>query len=256
MMNTPWSFLYNQRVLVYWTFIMILSIFASACGPGNQGEVLPPPVTSCPVVLNWQNIKPGVSTSREVVDILGNPIEKGEIKFNNDQRSAYFAYMVRGGEISEYAKHRVFFRPDGVVDWIEAIVADSDGTDHTVREWTEQVGTTLDTVYFNNNLDWFAEVQYDFQSGPDQALVWSECGLLLLAIWSPPDLAEQSTTSTQVLTLRFPNAFANTQPIIDLTGVVMMVFLFQPTTFDEFMKHYVYRVPYGLWDDYLEQNAH
>ena len=215
---------------------------------------VPPPVISCPTPLVWKTIIPGIATRQDVVDVLGNPDDKGKIRFDDDRTISYYAYNLEDGKIAEFTQHRVFFRPDGKVEWIEAIVADSDGDYHTVQEWTDRIGNTLDTVYFNNNLDWFAEFQYDFQSGPDQVLVCSECGLALLAIWSP-EIEEQVNPPTQALTLRYPDAFSSTQPVMDLTGIVMMEFLFQPTTFDEYMEHYVYRVPYGLWDDYLVQTG-
>ncbi len=250
---------HNKRIL---SKILILFLFFSflmiGCTPKRPNINALAPIYTCPKSLDWKTINPGVSTRQQVIEILGKPAQKGRIKFP-DKAISYYGYPIEGGIIAKYAQHRIFFRSDGKVDWIEEIVADSDGDFHTVQETVDQVGATLDTVYNNSDRDWFTEFQYDIIDGPDQIYVWSECGLALLVLRDitrsgPNELAfsPASIDDPQILTLRIPDLFASALPVKDLNRVVMMKFLFQPTNFIGFLELYIYRIPYGPWDEFLK----
>jgi hypothetical protein len=202
-------------------------------------------------------LKPGISTREDVISVLGQPNDKGKIKFADGKSVPFFAYNING-KISPYAKHRIFFYSDGRIYWIEEIVADQDGQFHTVRETVEVLGDNLDIVYENNDFNPFADFQIDVISGPDQIYVWSECGVALLALsgvikTDDGNLKYETTSSSakQVLTMRYPKLSYTTTPVTSLNRVVMMRFLFQPSTYEYFMENYSYRIPNGLWDDYL-----
>jgi hypothetical protein len=145
------------------------------------------------------------------------------------------------------------------VDWIETIVADSDGQYHSIQETVNLLGDTLDIVYFNSNFNPFADYQYDVIGGSDKIYVWSECGVALLALtdviitdrggleyeWTPYD-------AKSVLTLRYSEYFPSTLPVANLGSIVLMKFLFPASTFENFMENYRYKIPYGIWNDYID----
>jgi hypothetical protein len=143
------------------------------------------------VVLDWRGITPGESTRQDVINALGTPDHVGTKQFG-DSRVSFYEHKVEGGVIAEFARDRVFFRSDEVVAWLEVVVADRDGTFHTVQEMIDQLGEVLDVVYWNNNYNPSSR-QFDVLAGPDQLYVWSECGLvpqldagLLTAPWLLP----------------------------------------------------------------------
>ncbi len=175
--------------------------------------------------------------------------------FFDDKIISYFAYNVEGGTISEYAQNRIYFRSDGTIDWIEEIIADSDGNTHLIRELTRQLGNTIDTAYYNNSCNPYVDYQYDCQAGPDIILVWSACGIAADILWWGPMGTNYPEDTNLDLRVRYPERSevlnGGGKLIEDLDGVIMMKFIFQPTTFDGFQKYYRYRIPYGMWIDLL-----
>ena len=235
------------------TLVILLGTISASCGWLKQSEKLPAPVLLCSGKMDWYGITPGISTYQEVLDRLGTPIERGVEEFSDGQRIHYYSYPVNGGIISEFVQHRIFFRPDGIVDWIEEITADVDGKFHTLQEVVDIFGDELDIVYPNNDYNPYVRYQYDIHGGPDQVLAWSECGLAVLVLWEEWENMGQNDSAKQILTVRHPDFYDFSGTIPNLTSNVMMNFIFQPTTFDGFVKHYMYKIPYGLWDDYLER---
>lgn len=239
--------------------IIIGGMLLIACGSKKHYVALPDSELACPISLDWMTLKPGISTRQDVVDVLGKPDGKGRLRFKDGKKISYYAYNLDDGLIAKVAQHRIFFRTDGVIDWIEEIVVDNNGQFHTIQETVDQLGTTLDVVYTNSNFNPFLELQVDIISGPDQVLVWSECGLAMLALI---DIIKSDTNELEfspvqlddptILNTRHPNYAPSSRPVKDLRRVVMMKFLFQPTTFDGFVQHYSHRIPYGLWDDYFD----
>lgn len=203
-------------------------------------------------------LRPGKSTQDDVLQVLGKPEAKGKATFPNGETIPYFAYRA-SGDISLYAQHRVFFTPNRKIFWIEAIVGDYDGRFHTVNDTVNLIGNELDTVYDNNNLNPFAEYHIDILSGPDTVLVWSECGVALLAL--PSVIKEESgklvqepisKESSNILSLRYPNVLPSRIPVSNPNAVVLMQFIFEPTTFENFMEEFSFKVTFGLWSDYLK----
>jgi hypothetical protein len=52
--------------------------------------------------------------------------------------------------------------------------------------------------------------------------------------------------------MRYPRLDTIGRPVKDLDRVIMMEFLFEPTNFDSFENKYHFKIPYGLWDDFLD----
>jgi hypothetical protein len=211
--------------------------------------------------MNWMNLRPGKSTQEDVIRVLGKPESKGKSTFPNGEAIPYLAYNV-SGDISSYAQHRIFFDSNKKIYWIEVIVGDQDGQFHTINETVNLLGEELDTIYDNNNLNPFADYHIDILSGPDTVLVWSECGVALLAL--PSVIRSENGTlvhepiskdSSNILKLRFPNVLPSRIPISNLNAVVLMQFNFEPATFESFMEIYSYKIPFGMWTDYL-RNIH
>ncbi|MGB0383567.1 MAG: hypothetical protein ACPGWR_01975 [Ardenticatenaceae bacterium] len=262
---------------------LTLSIFISclliACvsspPPEPTPKPLPPPSHTCAEEQSWHNIVPGQSTRQDVRAILGAPDSEGTdvisrekppiLVPNNateeeseelwgEKTIPYWAYTVEGGRVSTFVQDRVFFRPDGVVDWIEMIVADRDGTFHSVEQIVAQLGETLDMAIINSST-WHHSPSL---MGPDQLYIWSECGLVVHTLrYCVPDEHKEKVKckskeieyyleSTDTLTQRYPAG----DPI-DLNSIVVMKFLFPPTTFEGFKEFYFHKVPFGLWDEYL-----
>ncbi len=226
---------------------------------------LPPPLEQCAAVLSWQGLIPGQSTRQDVINALGKPFKKGRIEFY-DGYISYYAYPLDGGVISKYMQDRIFFRSDGVIDWMEIIEADRDGSFHTMLDTVKQVGNELDVVYSNNTYNPHYYLP-DIVAGPDRIYVWSACGLVLdvLPIIENPsfytDGAECApsdkgniTPALCKLVTRYPNPYnVGGDPGPDVNSVVLMKFYFQPTTYEAFTEHYMYRIWHGIWDEYIDE---
>ncbi len=242
------------------------SLLVAACVPSQVSEPLPMPDATCPLTINWHKIIPGKSSRQDVIDALGQPSQIGNQQFGTVSTPVYI-YKIEGGVISRFAQDRVFFRPDGVVDWIEAIVADRDGSFHLAQEVVDQIGSTLDTVYMNSNYDPSNPYPIDVLAGPDQIYVWSECGLALdvhntcssagqdkLGCPSSMDRIPTNALISSTLTLRYPNPYhLGGEPSPSVNSVVLMEFLFPPTSYKGFTETYMHEIPYGGWDTYLRE---
>jgi len=242
------------------TLLVVIVVFMaiSACIPKKLDYSFPPSNAICPVSLDWKSIQPGKTTRQDVLHLLGKPDEQGTTKYVDGSVIPYFAYKIEGGEIARYMQHRIYFRSDGKVDWIEVIVADYDGKFHPVREVIDQLGDTLDTVYNNSTNNPFANFQIDVKFGPDQIYVWSECGMALVAMndiklsstgeldYSPVDFHDPL-----ILNYRYPEFSHSDYPVKDLDRLMMMKFLFSPTTFENYLEKYSFRIRFGLWDEFL-----
>ncbi len=236
--------------------IFILGAIVSSVINIVNANKIPLPYSQCPMVLEWKTLVPGKSTRYDVIKALGPPDNKGGDIFGDDKIISYFAYNVEGGTIAEYTQNRIYFRSDGTVDWIEEIIADSDGTTHLIRELTRQLGNTIDTVYYNNSYNPYVDYQYDYQAGPDIILVWSDCGIAADVLWGEPLGTKYHEDPNLDLRVRYPESSEvlteGGKLINNLDGVIMMKFIFQPTTFAGFEEYYRYRIPYGIWTDYLD----
>lgn len=230
-------------------------------GYGSQNIVtLPPPETECQVDLSWHGLIPGQSTREDAVKQLGEPTEKGKMKFGH-KKISYFAYKVGGGEISKYGFDRIFFRANGVIDWMEIIEADRDGEFEMVFETVMQLGNTIDVFYTNNNYRPDSSF-YDVLGGPDHIYVWAECGLVLDTLsstYSQPFHANVLECSKNEgvknklcnLVTRYPNPYnfgGNSVP--DVSDIVLMKFYFRPTSYNGFTDYYMYKIPYRTWDEF------
>lgn len=241
--------------LIFWTGC--ICIFLTSCEPKKLDYQFPATGKKCPIEIEWMGLQPGKSSQEDVLRIFGEPESKGKTTFYSGESIPYFAYKA-SGDVSSFARHRIFFSPNKKVYWIEAIVGDRDGRFHTVDETVDLLGNKLDTIYDNNTLDPFAEYQIDILSGPDTVLVWSECGMVLLALPSVV-IGENgkllhkpiSKESGNILSLTYPNVMPSRIPVSDLNAVVLMEFIFEPTTFENFMEVFSYKIPYGLGSDYL-----
>lgn len=241
--------------------VVFLFVVTTITGCGSQNTVgLPSPETKCQVDLSWHGLIPGQSTREEVVKQLGKPAEKGKLKFG-DKKISYYAYKVNGGEISKYGFDRIFFRPDGVIDWMEIIEADRNGKFETVFETVLRLENTVDVVYTNNNYRPDSSF-YDVLGGPDQIYVWAECGLALDALYETygqpfqvnvPECDKSTQNNLCNLISRYPNPYnIGGDPSPAVSGIVLMKFYFQPTSYNGFTDFYMYKIPYGTWDEFLD----
>lgn len=232
---------------------MLFSVLLMACSsPVPPNSSLPTPEFACQTALDWKGIVPGQSTRRDVVRILGEPARKGSERYV-DGRVSFYAYRIEDGAIAGLAEDRIFFGKDGVVAWIEATVADRDGQTHTIQEIVEQLGTTLDQVYVNNDLR--LPDQYDIHAGPDQIYVWAGCGLAVSAV--SPIVDEHPTASS--LIVRYPLSPSNSlQQTPNVDDVIMFKFFFPRTSFAGFEEFYRDKVPFYLtyiWGEYLQRST-
>ena len=248
-------------------FLMALTIgsLVAACTPSHAATPPPSPEMACPVVLDWHGLVPGRSSRQDVTRALGNPSQTGSQRFA-DANIPFFAYRIEDGKISTFVQDRVFFRPDGIVDWIEAVVADRDGKFHPAQETIDQLGSTVDTAYLNSNYDPSNSHQYDVLGGLDQLYVWSNCGLALdvhaicypsesgqLQCLPPNQVMYPRTPIPSTLTMRHPDPAVGDLIMIGWKNAVLMKFLFPPTSYEGFADYYMHKIPFGLWDKFLRE---
>jgi hypothetical protein len=218
---------------------------------------LPQPEQVCAKSIDWRGIKPGVSTKQDVVNLLGEPEDQGFKRMTATSGAnsfPFYTYKVDGGEIPGFVKNRIFFRADGVVDWIEVIVGDQDGSYHKVSEIAAELGNTLDAFYINSDIGVYVEPGKWFEThrGPDYFYIWSACGVAIDALpINPIDNA---------LTIRYPNeprGEVETSP--NANSVILIKFLFIPTSYQGFKDYYLNKTPYqyaypgGAWDAYIQK---
>jgi len=243
---------------------LAISFLIVACVPVEEKEARPTPERSCSTTLNWHGIIPGRSTQQDVINALGTPPKTGTERFDQSDVT-FYAYPVDGGVVAQFAKDRIFFGSDGIVDWLEVTIADRDGEFHAVRDMLDDLSNTLDTVYWNNNYR-PASRQFDVIAGPDQVYVWSECGLALNATGHCssseadrvlcPQRGEQTGSVNPIsLVLRYPNPFPqfSREPNPSVDNAVLMMFLFPPTSYEGFTKFYMQKIPFGLWYDFFQE---
>jgi len=191
---------------------------------------------------SWLEISPGESTEENVLDVLGEPATQGHL---SKVESRFFLYPPIVDTSETKSGNLVVFRKNGVVDWMDLWVANSDGKFHTVAEFARQYGPKLDRAYVQGINDTF---------GPGQVYVWSECGLAITAVSDVHikrfanetlALAEQLEPSIGELTFRYPvHPSATIQPSPNVDQIVVRQFIFQPTSFDSFRRAYADWIPY------------
>jgi hypothetical protein len=235
-----------------------------SCMPSPIRNTLPHPESVCAAELNWQGLVPGRSTQQDVVKALGNPTSTGSARFD-DRQFSFYTYAVEGGRVSKYVSDRIFFEQDGVIDWIEVVVADRDGQFHPAQEILGELGNTIDTAYLNSSYNPSASIPHDVLAGPDELYIWSACGLALdihnfcfpaqdgkLRCITPESGTNLGRGITTAVTLRNPNP----RPFLDdavygSEHAILMKFLFRPTTYQGFLDYYIVKIPYGIWWEYL-----
>ena len=245
--------------------VLAIGLLVAACKAPEMREPLPATDVTCPETLNWRGIVPGKSSRQDVMSILGSPSQVGNEKFGNKSMS-FYAYKIDGGIVSRYAQDRIFFRSDGIVDWIEEVVADRNGAFLPAQAMIDQVGSTIDTAYVNSNYDPTDQFPVDVLAGPDQIYVWSECGLALdmlefcfpsklggIKCLPPEDHIKPGAGVPTGVTLRYPNPYPGVEPVTGAENAVLMRFLFPPTSYKGFTDFYMHKIPFGVWDAFLRE---
>jgi hypothetical protein len=116
----------------------------------------------------------------------------------------------------------------------------------------------------NNN--YRGSPQYDILGESDYVYVWSECGLALIVYEgcyiesgqprcrSLEDYFNPQVPISGSLNLRYPNPFPGLEPLpnASVNDIVLMKFIFPPTSYDGFKRYYMRAIPFGLWDSYLK----
>ncbi len=161
--------------------------------------------------------------------------------------------------IADYAKHRIFFTKDGVIDWMEIIEADRTDKVETAFDFVSLLGSELDVVYSNNNFK-PGKYYYDVISGLTDIYVWSECGVAIEALLSSEASyfgnvetgCEKGTASPQMCSLYFRHRYPplDAYPHYDVNSIVFMKFYFRPTSYQGFADYYMYKIPFRTWGEY------
>ena len=144
---------------------------------------------------------------------------------------------------------------------MEVIQADRDGNFQPLTDMVAEFGNTLDRVYLNND---FSPRKTDIVSGLDEIYLWSECGAAIdaLRIAYKPTLQVNDTKCQKNGTNNIFPEICNLQPRHisydnggdpgpDVNSIVLMKFYFRPTSYKGFQDFYQYKIPFGIWDQYL-----
>jgi len=239
--------------------IIFLFLLLAACTP-VASSIIPSPERTCKSTVDWQGLIPGQSNTEDVIRILGNPSEKGKIKFEN-KRISYYAYDVDGGVIADYAKNRIFFTKDGVIDWMEIIEGDRTDRVEMVFDVVSLLGNELDVVYSNNTYRPENKPAHVF-AGLTRIYVWSECGVAIEALPSSEATyfgvietgCEKGNPSSEMCILSFRHRYPpldNSDPHYNVNSIVFMKFYFRPTAYQGFADYYMYKIPFRTWGEYL-----
>jgi hypothetical protein len=216
----------------------LLSAFSCASCTVGGSEPEPPEIACQGAPASWQGIIPGQSTTTDVIETLGEPVQ------GRDTRVFLYPPIVFLVDGTSYG-NTIAFNGAGIVDWIDVWVLDSDGEFHTVGEMARIYGTTLDRVYVNGRLG---------LSGPDQVYVWSHCGIAVTAVSEGRvkhsedeilPLAEAVEANQYQLNLRHPvHPQDPVQPTVDVRQIVVRRFIFEPTSYASFVEFYAKEIPF------------
>jgi hypothetical protein len=253
-------------------FFLAISILLASCEAVEEKQVLSAPTQICSVQLDWKGIIPGQSTQQDVIDRMGQPLEKGKEKFYKEE-VRYFSYPIEGGIVKDLLKvDRVFFTSSGIVSWVEVVIADRDGKLHEVKDIADRLGYQLDSIFGNENFKpnsktiseggWF-----DVLGGPDQIYVWSHCGLAIIALPScSPDpsgkivcLEDPNTPTkpTQTLSaLDEPPYHAGGEISTDPNSIILYQYFFPPTSYKDFKEYFWNKTAYhgwNFWDEFMKK---
>jgi hypothetical protein len=214
--------------------LVLLTLVLAACSPDTSRKVeLEAPENTCQAVsVSWQGLVVGQSTKTDVIAALGQPIQTTHV----NRRESIYVYppTMRQGF------GNVILLRDDVVDWIDVWVADSDGNFHTLAEFVQIYGSTLDRVSENRSGDIV---------GPGQVYVWSECGVALIAVsehWVKRSddeilpLAEFTGMKDYEWIIRYPVPVdpRDVPPEPDAQQIVFRQLFFRPTSFASFQEFY------------------
>lgn len=240
--------LVSLRLIVFTSVGFVLLGCQSLISSSDSG--LATPESSCQVSSpSWQNIKPGLSNMEDVINALGEPLEKGRLP---NQGSDYFLYSPAITYLRVTYGNLIVFTSEGVVAWIDVWVSNSDGSFHSIVETVHQYGSTLDRGYINGVLDMY---------GPDQVYVWSECGVAVTVVDSSflkrttseiLPLTGSPETLSYVLKFRYPasNEYG-AQSSVSTDLIVIRQFLFEPTSFEMFLQDYEAQIPYLRYEGFF-----
>lgn len=221
---------------------MVMLVGCGLISTSSKPELASPDNRCRKPEVSWQGVIPGQSTKSDVEKILGQPVEQG---YSSVWERDFFLYPPTKSLIRNYG-NTIVFRQDDVVDWVDVWVSNADGKFHTVAEFVDEYGATLDRVYVNGSFDMF---------GPDHVYVWSECGVALTAvpdtfIEKPIVLARSVEEGDYQLKLRYPvHPKDSIQPNLDVNHIVIRAFFFQPTNFISFQEVYANQIRHLYYDE-------
>lgn len=236
----------------------VCMLFISSCSFHREQTNYPSITIDCAKSINWNGIIPLQSTRADIEALLGKPDKTG-IEERDGIRIAYAQYGIEGGTISKYNDDRIFFTETDEVLWIEAIVADREGTFQPISEIIKDLGP-VDTVHINSNLRTSSE-QFDFLGGPDQIYVWATCGVAASALigcfTSDKGILDCEGISTAEISTHIvptkDDSIKEDRMIIPTTeNAVMMLFIFPPTSLEAYNGFYKNKIPFGIWNEFIE----
>jgi hypothetical protein len=255
-------------------FIIFLAcmILCTGCEVIGENPSLSAPALSCPARLTWKGITPGVSSEKDVINLLGQPAMIGIAKFEN-VRVRYYAYPVESGFVKEFLpEDRVYFTSAGVVGWVQTVSGDRDAKIHEVKEIADQLGYSLDTVLMNqsykpNSKTSLSQGVFDVHGGPDHIYIWAHCGMAVLGLpgWHPdpsgqivysPESISSENTPQDLLVLREPFEYNADQRIANSHSIVLVQYFFPPTSYNDFKEYFYTKIYYrgsGFWDGFIKK---
>jgi hypothetical protein len=229
------------KIILFSALLMLVTLTGCQLSRSSGTRKFAAPEKICSTSpASWQGISPGQTTKAEVITILGQPVEKNSLaKVDNEE--VYVYSPIVNTAWGKYG-NQIVFRQDGVVDWVDVWVSNSDDRFHTVAESVGQYGSTLDDTYIQGVLDTY---------GPSRVYVWSACGIAVTAIdasWlhlSPQEIPPTvEPMDNYHLTLMHPSPPLNPDDKPDVSQIVLRKFLFEPTDNLSFRELYADWIPY------------
>lgn len=228
------------------SLLLVLWLLLTAGSCRSECLELATPEGACKASLaSWKGLVPGQSTKEDVERVSGQPIKKVNLRESN---RFYYLYPPVIARLETSYGNKVVFRQDGVVDWIDVWVSNTDGKFHTVAEIAQKYGCVLDRVYLMEDLPEYSVV------GPAQVYVWADCGIAITAVPGSfvglsadevPPRAESAGAESCTWTVRHPvHSQATLQPRPSVEDIVIRKFMFQPTSFASFQEFYVDWIPF------------
>ncbi len=190
------------------------------------------PVPSCiSAPASWHDIFPGRSTYADVLSILGDPLRTVTTTSNRRLQILRFDYPPGANTVAGPFDNNVMFNDDGTVGKMNIWITRTMESQHTIGEYVQKYGSTLDTFYGYGT--YYAGAPAHLPEEEAMVVyVWSSCGIAVVAE-NTASSGDASSPSGEFDILH-PVATETRKPNSD--DIVMREWIFQPTSLEEFLK--------------------